>query len=112
MRTVAAAVCSLLAAPTLIAQCALEWRGGYGCPGSNGGVFDAVNWDPDGAGPLPPVVVLAGGFSLVGEIACTGLAAWNPATGAVTSLPVPPQPTGQCLAVGANGALFAVVAGF
>jgi hypothetical protein len=80
-------------------------------PGVNGGVNAMVNWDPDGSGPRPPLVVLAGSFSIAGTVVVSnGLATYDPATGAwgelgtgttnspISSLVV--SPSGQLFAAG------------
>ena len=65
------------------AQCpAPSWSGMNAVPG----VYDVtsptisthITWDPDGAaGPLAPVVVAAGGFSVAGNTTANHVAAWD-----------------------------------
>ncbi|MFY9345153.1 MAG: hypothetical protein WAT39_21870 [Planctomycetota bacterium] len=67
-------------------------------------------WDPDGAGPATPVVVVGGSFSHAGNIESIGCAAWHPATGAWGALSMAGSlafPTVDELAVTAGGELIA-----
>ena len=61
-------------ATSAAAQCTNVWLPGYGCPGVNGQVAAMTQWDPDGAGPAPALIVLAGSFSVAGPVATAGLA--------------------------------------
>src|SRR5690349_6754761 len=83
---VAAAV---LVVPALArAQCQSGWLSGPPIPvignGTNGIVRAAISWDPDGAGPQPPVLVVGGFFTSVGgataanEIAMWDGSSWHP----------------------------------
>ncbi len=45
--------------------------------GVNGTVCVTVNWDPDGAGPLPAELVVGGRFSSVGGMPVNNIAAWD-----------------------------------
>lgn len=92
-RLLPALVFPVLFTTAVNAQCANVWRAGYGCPGVDGAVNAQVLWDPDGAGPLPAVVVVGGAFRIAGTVACDGLATWQPATSVWTALPAPPLPT-------------------
>src|SRR5438045_583064 len=58
-------------------QCPFAWQPGDGVPGTDGGVAAAVVWDPDGPGPLPPMLVVGGGFQLAGKILASNIAAWD-----------------------------------
>ena len=65
----------------LLAQCELA-------PGAlaphlvtDGTVRTTVNWDPDGAGPRTPLLVVGGTFRNAGGIACRNVATLDPATG-------------------------------
>jgi len=53
----------LLVWSTAFAQCGLQPVPGDPLPHATGSVADMVAWDPDGAGPLPQVLVAAGKFS-------------------------------------------------
>ena len=61
------------------AQCTPEWLPTPSIPGvtGDGPVSCATTWDPDGAGPLEPVLVIGGGFEAAGNVITPGLAAWN-----------------------------------
>ncbi|HVU63857.1 MAG TPA: hypothetical protein VHC70_07765, partial [Phycisphaerales bacterium] len=48
------------------AQCLSGWQPGGGIPGVDGTVNAIVSWDPDGAGPLPAMTVIAGTFTIAG----------------------------------------------
>ncbi|MBL8739264.1 MAG: hypothetical protein JNL12_22745 [Planctomycetes bacterium] len=74
------------------AQCPNTWQALPGCPGVNGSVRGLAAYDPDGAGPLPTHVVVAGSFQKAGLAATSGLALWNPATSTFQDLPIPPLP--------------------
>src|SRR5688572_19287874 len=95
-------------APAALAQCNTSWL-----PGSVAGVLGTVHaattWDPDGAGPLPPLVVMGGDFTFAGPIAAKSIAAFDPAAGTwstfgsgfegrVTALAV--LPSGELVAAG------------
>ena len=43
-------------------------------------------WDRDGAGPLPPLLVVGGGFTAVGTVPANNIAAYDPSTGSWTAL--------------------------
>lgn len=62
-------------------QCSNLWRPGHGIPGVNNHVYDTMTWDPDGAGPATPVVVLGGTFTVADTVAASGIATWDPLTG-------------------------------
>jgi hypothetical protein len=58
-------------------QCPPSWQPGSGVPGIDGLVFDAVSWDPDGPGPAPGVLVVAGNYSLAGGVQAEDVASWD-----------------------------------
>lgn len=64
-----------------VAQCTTEALAGQGLPGTAGHVYASTNWDPDGAGPLQPQLVLAGGFTLAGNRLCNFVGAQDPSSG-------------------------------
>src|SRR4051812_26297608 len=88
-RTSARRVCSLLTVIALMVasaalplpargqSCLGQWLDGEGIPGPNGFVHTSMVWDPDGPGPLPPVLVVAGEFSVVGRSVSSNIAVWN-----------------------------------
>ena len=68
---------STVAALSANAQCEPDWLPGNGIPGIDGTVYALKNWDPDGAGPLPSLVVAAGTFNTAGEASAKNIAAWD-----------------------------------
>jgi hypothetical protein len=91
-------------------QCTGQWLPGTGVPGISGTVYASVMWDPDGAGPLPPVLVVGGSFTLADSTAVTNIAYWNGTSwqglGAGLGAANATQPVVQALAV-YNGSLVA-----
>jgi hypothetical protein len=59
------------------AQCDAHWLPGAGIPGADTYVADAIEWDPDGAGPEPELLVIAGNFQVIGNQTVRGLAGWD-----------------------------------
>src|SRR5882724_11864851 len=72
-------------APALRAQCATQWQG-TGLPGTNGPVFSTATWDPDGSGPLPPLLILGGNFQIAGNVGVNSIAGYDPSTRQWSSL--------------------------
>ncbi|MCB9878616.1 MAG: hypothetical protein H6835_13545 [Planctomycetes bacterium] len=62
------------------AQCALDVVPSGHVPGIDGTVLCAVDWDPDGAGPLPARQVFGGSFTTAGDELCDNLVAFDPST--------------------------------
>jgi hypothetical protein len=105
-RLVTAAFAFVFLAPSAIAQCTPAWEpDGY--HGLNGTAVTSVLWDPDGAGPLGQVYVVAGTFSVAGNTSVGGIATYDPATQTWASV------SGlngiSALAASPQGGLFAVV---
>lgn len=65
-----------------LAQCRPpDWLPGIGSSAYVGGfVHAATAWDPDGAGPRLPQVLIGGTFHTCGGAYCSSIAAWNPRT--------------------------------
>ncbi|MFO0861270.1 MAG: hypothetical protein U0570_12000 [Phycisphaerales bacterium] len=59
------------------AQCGAQWLSGMQTPDLTATPSSAVEWDPDGPGPRPSVIVVAGPFTKAGALAVNNLAAWN-----------------------------------
>src|ERR1043165_7038115 len=59
------------------AQCGPQWLAGSGIPGVNGTVYTSVTWDPDGAGPLPVRLAVAGSFTVAGSVPASNIAIWD-----------------------------------
>src|SRR5436190_17487281 len=98
------------------AQCTNVWSVGAGTPGTNGSVYASTMWDPDGAGPLGPRLVIGGVFTAAGDAPVQNLAMWDPVAGTwtdvgggVAGVAFPP-PAVHSLAVLSSGAL--VVGGY
>jgi len=51
-----------------------SWTGG---PALNGSAHDAIIWDQDGAGPIPPKLVVGGTFTMAGSLTVGHLAMWD-----------------------------------
>jgi hypothetical protein len=74
-----AAVLALFAAPPGAAQpCDRDWSP---VGGVDAEVLALTEWDPDGAGPQPALIVAGGNFVHAGSVRANHIAAWNPATG-------------------------------
>ena len=93
-----------------LAQCTPEWLPGQPAPGLAGLAVTAMtHWDPDGSGPLPARLVVAGSFQSVGNVAANNIAALDPTTGAWSALGAGIDTFGQVFALVAlpNGDLVA-----
>lgn len=92
-------------------QCWASWTPTAGLPGTTGYVFSTTMWDPDGAGPQTPLVVVGGWFGdaaspgVTGSVMSESVAAYDPVSGqwiALNDL----VGTCRCLAARPNGELF------
>jgi hypothetical protein len=68
-------------------SCQGQWSRGQGVPGFDGPVYALTKWDPDGSGPLPPVVVACGDFALAGDQFAAGLATIDMGTSGIAAFP-------------------------
>jgi trimeric autotransporter adhesin len=85
---VAAAAAFLFARPAA-GQCPLEWQPGDPIPSVHGDALASTVWDPDGAGPATPVLVVGGRFG-VGAMLTTSLASFDGSNwGALGTPPLP-----------------------
>ncbi|MBL8751016.1 MAG: hypothetical protein JNK78_17785 [Planctomycetes bacterium] len=89
-RAAAFLFCTGLATTSVLAQCA-QWAPGGGVPGVEHStaslpVTVMLRWDPDGAGPQPELLVVAGRITVAGDTAAANIAAWNPTTGTWSAL--------------------------
>lgn len=99
----------------LVAQCVNTFTTSNALAGADAEVRAMTTWDPDGAGPSGPVVVVAGAFRAIGSELANGIAAWDPLTstwsdlsggmsgvflGAVTVHALAVLPTGELVAAG------------
>src|SRR5438874_2131540 len=73
-------ICTLASVGPAQAQCLERWAPGDGGPGVNGAIIAMTLWDPDGSGPLPPVLVAGGDFTSAGTTPTSHIAAWNGTT--------------------------------
>ena len=92
MRNRPIAVASALAVLPLLtakasAQCQVDVAPGLGMPGTSGIVYAQHVWDPDGPGPMPVKVVVAGEFRQAGRFGSPLIACVDPATGSWSELP-------------------------
>jgi hypothetical protein len=75
----------LMPAERVHAQCSAWEYGpldnGTGPNGADGAISATISWDPDGAGPLAPRLVVGGLFTSIGGVAATNIAQRDPATG-------------------------------
>ncbi|MEZ6036313.1 MAG: hypothetical protein R3F29_02450 [Planctomycetota bacterium] len=67
----------LAAAAPLTAQCTNVFGPASAIPGVAGEVYATVVWDPDGAGPQGPMLVVGGRFSAAGDVAAQGIAGFD-----------------------------------
>ncbi|MBS0188350.1 MAG: hypothetical protein JSS51_09790 [Planctomycetes bacterium] len=70
-------VASLLAAMSAARAGCATWLPGAGVAGVNGLINAMTLWDPDGDGPEPTLLVVAGTFTAAGDIAANNIAAWD-----------------------------------
>jgi hypothetical protein len=75
----------------VVAQCATPWVTAGALPGAGtglggGSVKTMVQWDPDGAGPAQPVVVVGGSFTVAGTVFAGGIALYDPVAATWSSL--------------------------
>jgi hypothetical protein len=97
----------LATSATALAQCELQPTAtGRGVPSLDDTATCLCEWDPDGAGPLGPLLVVGGLFTLAGDLPANGIAAFDPATGQWSPLGTIDGQV-QALAVLPNGQLVA-----
>jgi trimeric autotransporter adhesin len=63
---------------SVCAQCGTQWLPGEGHQTTDGVVKATTMWDPDGSGPMPPVLVVGGTFSVAGNVLANGIATYDP----------------------------------
>ena len=73
LRSLVAALLPCLAA---FAQCEPQWLQGEPIGSLAGSIDDSTTWDPDGAGPAAPLLVVVGRIS-AGQVLDGSIAAWN-----------------------------------
>jgi WD40 repeat protein len=83
---VLAAMLGLLAGPVRGQGCGVGWLPGENLTSVTGTVWATASWDPDGPGPEQPRLVAAGGFSSLGHLSGTSVAAHDAETDEWVSL--------------------------
>ncbi|HEX2837679.1 MAG TPA: hypothetical protein VHN77_06085 [Phycisphaerales bacterium] len=79
--------CAIAAlSPCAVAQCPREWTNSIGTPGVNRFVGALTTVDPDGPGAQPPLLAVAGDFTLAGGGPASRVAQYDPGSGSWTSL--------------------------
>lgn len=85
MMTISSPLCGLGAAlalivglaPSGLGDCEPTWLPGTGPVGIVGEAYATTNWDPDGPGPQPPLLIVGGDISEAGGLPVSNIAAWN-----------------------------------
>ncbi|MEZ6038365.1 MAG: hypothetical protein R3F29_12855 [Planctomycetota bacterium] len=86
------------------AQCPYSWLGGQGMPGLDSPYALAIaDWDLDGAGPAPAVVVVAGSFQFAGTTYANNIVLFEPQSGSWSPLGTGVGGTIRAVAPTANG---------
>ena len=103
------AALALNAAGSITAQCTVAWQDGERSPGPAPGIYGtAVHatawWDPDGAGPAGPLLVIGGNFELP-SVGTSNLATWDPVDRRWGAFPAHPNGQVNAIAVLSNGDL-------
>jgi len=86
MRTPLLLVALAVSCARLPAQCTTEWATYGGVPGVDNLVNASTTWDPDGAGPAPPVLVLGGLFYTAGNAVTRSIAMYDLQTGSFSGM--------------------------
>ncbi|MFO0859759.1 MAG: hypothetical protein U0570_04320 [Phycisphaerales bacterium] len=81
LHTTRSAIALALCTAGASADCTPNWSVSDGARGTNGIVYASTMWDPDGAGPKSPLLVIAGNFSVAGSALANNIASYNPLTG-------------------------------
>ena len=68
------------------AQCATQWLPGPDALGTDSKVYATSMWDPDAGGPMQPILVVGGEFTIAGTVLANRIAAYDPVTGAWSAL--------------------------
>lgn len=112
MNTFLPAILAFFAGATsLAAQCSLQpIATGSGLPSLDGRAFDLAAWDPDGTGPLSEKLVVAGDFTLAGNLVTARVAAFDPVTNQFSPLGHIDRP--PTFAVMPDGKLLAAAGGY
>jgi hypothetical protein len=97
----------LLLATALHAQCPNHWQQQTVLDDIAGSVFAVHYWDPDGAGPAPESMVVAGAFTFAGGAAANNIALLDPVSGEFSALGDGTDGRIFSLSTAANGDLIA-----
>jgi trimeric autotransporter adhesin len=62
------------------------WTPGQGLPGVDVGAMALARWDPDGSGPLPPLLALGGQFAIAGTAVASHVATFDLTSGTWSAL--------------------------
>jgi len=73
----AAVACGAFVATQANAQCPDGWSTTFGNPGADNPIHAMINYDPDGPGPSPSLLVVGGSFARIGGNWISRIAAWN-----------------------------------
>ena len=92
-------VCSLVAAATSMcsAQPCGSWLPGSGVSGIQGTITASTVWDPDGNGPRPELLIVAGSLELAGGTLVETFAAWDGQSWTSLDGPLNPDPLQGCV---------------
>jgi hypothetical protein len=77
MRQFALFIAAIVFATARAQDCVPTWMQGTGVSGVIGAVNAMVEWDPDGAGPLPKVLVVGGSFTQASTTTAYSIATWD-----------------------------------
>ena len=89
MNAISFAAFALATSTSALAQCELQPTAtGRGVPSLDDAAYSLCEWDPDGAGPLGPLLVVGGFFTLAGDLPASRIAAFDPVTSQWSSLGV------------------------
>ncbi|MGB3967565.1 MAG: hypothetical protein WBO45_12620 [Planctomycetota bacterium] len=77
----------------------------HGYPGPHGHVYAVTQFDPDGAGPAPPQIVMAGQFLMASTIVASNIVMHDPVAGTWSALGAGTNNVVRTLATMANGDL-------
>jgi len=68
---------TLVVSSAVAQPCGPHWLPGKGSAGLNGMVYATIMWDPDGPGPEPARLVVAGDLTLADATSASHIAMWD-----------------------------------
>lgn len=98
---------SVAAVAPVCGQCSNPWVATPGSAGIEGSVSDLLVYDPDGSGPIGERVLVAGSFTIAGNVLVSNLAIYDPALRTWSAFGPGPYPANLQLARATNGDLYA-----